>query len=113
MRIESLIPVPKARVHFSLAFYKSVPKESGCYVLTNLDGDILYIGLSVNLFTRFQQHLDNQEKTGPTLGGKSFWFYFMHFDKTNLEKLERTWMKQFTGEHGRRPMLNKVDSPIT
>jgi predicted GIY-YIG superfamily endonuclease len=112
MKIEELIPLPKDKVHFKLASFKSVPKETGCYVLTTFEDDILYIGLSDNLFNRFQQHLDNPDKTNPTEEGKAIWFYFKIYDAKNLPKLERTWLNQFTSKHGRRPILNKMDSPV-
>lgn len=112
MKIEELIPLPEDKVHFKLASFKIVPKKSGCYVLTTFEKAILYIGLSDNLFNRFQQHLDNIDKTNPTEEGKAIWFYFTIYDSNNLPKLERTWLNQFTSKHGRRPILNKVDSPV-
>lgn len=113
MKIEELIPLPKDRIHFKFAFFKSVPKKTGCYVLSTFDNDILYIGLSDNLFDRFQQHLNDPEKTNPTKEGKAIWFYFFNYNPANLPQLERTWMNQFVVIHGRRPILNKVDSPIS
>jgi len=112
MKIEELNPCPKDRVYFKLSSFKSVPKVEGCYVLTTFENDILYIGLSDNLFVRFQQHLDNPEKTTPTKEGKAVWFYFMLYNQIKLEQLERTWLNHFSNKHGRRPILNKVDSPI-
>ncbi|MFH1612759.1 MAG: hypothetical protein ABIB46_03390 [bacterium] len=67
---------------------------------------------SDNLYDRFQKHLDTQKKIKPTKEGKAIWFYFEIYDSKNLPKLERTWLNQFTCEHGRRPILNKVDSPV-
>lgn len=113
MKLEKLIPLPKDKVLFELSSFKSVPKETGCYVLTTFDNDILYIGLSDNLFDRFQQHLNNPEKTNPTKEGKAIWFYFTIYDPKNLPKLERTWINQFAVIHGRLPILNKVNSPVS
>jgi len=112
MKISDLIPLPKDKVHFKLSCFKSVPKETGCYVLTTFDNDILYIGLSDDLFTRFQQHLYNPDKTNPTEEGKVIWFYYMTYDAKNLPQLERTWLNQYSSKHGKRPILNKIDSPI-
>jgi hypothetical protein len=112
MKIEELKPFPKDKVHFNLSSFKSVPKDCGCYVLTTFDNMILYIGLSDNLYKRFLQHLDNPEKTNPTNEGKAIWFYYMIYNPKNLEQLERTWLNSFTTQHGRRPILNKVDSPV-
>lgn len=113
MKVEELIPQPKDRVHFNLATYKSVPKVTGCYVLSTFDNDILYIGLSENLNDRFQQHLGNSEKTKPTKNGKAIWFYFATYDPKNLPQLERTWINQFVALHGQLPILNKVNSPVS
>ena len=85
---------------------------AGCYALTTFDGPILYIGLSVDLNARFQQHLGNPEKIMLTGNGKAFWFYFAGYNNENLNKLERTWLNQYQTEHGERPILNKIDSPV-
>jgi len=113
MKVQDLSLSPTYRVQFKLASYKSVPKVDGCYVLTTFDDNILYIGLSNNLHERFKQHLDNPEKTKPTTDGKAIWFYFTTYDKKNLPKLERTWLNQFETIHGRKPILNKINSPIS
>jgi len=113
MKIDKLNPKPNIKVHFKLSSFKLVPKEKGCYALTTYDDDILYLGLSENLNSRFQQHLDNPEKTNPTKEGKAVWFYFATYDPKNLPKLERTWLNQFLSIHGRLPILNKLSSPIS
>jgi len=113
MIVEKLIPQPKDKVPFKLSSFKSVPKVMGCYVITTFDNDIIYIGLSENLNGRFQQHLNNSEKTNPTKDGKAVWFYFATYDPKNLAQLERTWINQFVALHGRLPILNKVNSPIS
>lgn len=112
MRIDELVPLPKDKVLFAFSSFKLVPNSFGCYVLTTFDNDILYIGLSENLHERFKQHLQNPDKTKPTNEGRAVWFYFKSHDPRNLEQLERTWLNQFVTKHGRRPILNKADSPI-
>jgi len=112
MNIQELSPFPMNKVRFNLGSFKIVPRQSGCYALTTFDDNILYIGLAVNLNSRFIQHLDNPEKTKPTIEGKAIWFYYLEYTETNLPKLERSWLNQFSAKHGTRPILNKVDSPI-
>lgn len=90
-----------------------VPKTAGCYILTTFDGAVLYIGLSVDLNRRFQEHLDNPEKINLTPNGKAFWFHFHGYEKENLNKLERTWINQYCTAHGCLPILNKADSPVS
>jgi len=113
MNIDKLNPKPSIKVHFKLASFKSVPQKSGCYVLTTFDNKILYIGLATNLNNRFKQHLENPEKTNTTSEGKAVWFYFRAYDSKNLPKLERTWLNQYSNNHGRLPILNKVNSPVS
>jgi excinuclease UvrABC nuclease subunit len=113
MKIEQLNPLPVVKVQFKLSSFKQVPKETGCYLLTTFENEILYIGLSVNLFERFQQHLNNPEKTNSTKNGKAIWFYFSLYDSKNLPQLERTWINQFTAIHGQLPLLNKINSPVS
>jgi len=112
MNIEQLLPKPDNKVPFKFSYFKNVPKNSGGYVLTTFENDILYIGLSENLFNRFQQHIDNVEKTKVTNNGKAVWFYYYEYDSNNLPKLERTWINQFISIHGELPILNKISSPI-
>lgn len=113
MKVQDLNPCPTDKVLFKLASFKSVPKIDGCYVITSFDNDILYIGLSKNLNERFKQHLDNPEKTNPTKDGKAIWFYFSTYDKKNLPLLERTWINDYISKHGKLPILNKVNSPVS
>lgn len=113
MKIEELTPKPTDKIQFKLVSFKAVPSSSGCYVLTTFDNDILYIGLTINLSTRFRQHLDDPDKTNSTSEGKAIWFYFTTFDPKNLPKLERTWLNQYASDHGKLPILNKVNSPTS
>lgn len=113
MKIEELIPLPKDKVHFELASFKFVPIDTGCYVLATFFNDILYIGISENLNLRFKQHVGAPEKTNPTKEGKAIWFYFITYDHKNLPYIERTWLHQFNAIHGRLPILNRVNSPLS
>jgi hypothetical protein len=112
MKIEELIPCPSIKFTFAYNAYKYVPKISGCYVLAAFDDNIIYIGLSNNLYKRFQQHLESHEKTGITQYGKAVWFYCLEFDANNLPKLERTWLNQYETIHGNKPILNNISSPL-
>jgi excinuclease UvrABC nuclease subunit len=112
LKVDQLNPRPAQKLQFRLSSYKYVPKTSGCYVLTTFDENILYIGLTDSFFDRFQQHLNNPEKTNQTKNGKAVWFYFTEYDTNNLPRLERTWLNQYASIHGELPILNKVSSPI-
>lgn len=112
MNASDLTPCPAANVLFRLSSFRQVPNVAGCYALTTSDGEILYVGLAVNLRNRFQQHLENPEKTGVTKHGRAFLFHWLDYDPRNLNKLERSWLNQYAAIHGCRPILNKMDSPV-
>lgn len=112
MKVETLKPLPTNLVPFDLTSYKQVPRSSGCYILSTYDNEILYIGLTKNLYNRFIKHLNTPEKINPTIDGRAIWFHYMVFDTQNLPKLERTWLNQFLIAHARFPILNKISSPL-
>jgi hypothetical protein len=112
VKVDDLIPLPGHKIRFSLADYKLVPKGSGCYVLSTFDNQILYIGMATEFMSRFAKHLDTPEKVQPTADGKAIWFHYLEYPTLQIAQLERTWLNQFANNHGRRPILNKVDSPV-
>ena len=112
MKIGELNPLPGNKVQFGIKCKKLVPVSRGCYVLTTFDGTILYVGLAGSLASRFVQHCDTKEKCEPTLDGKAFWFYYLSAESNELSRIERTWIQQHFALHGRRPILNKIDSPM-
>ena len=89
-----------------------MPPASGCYALCTFEGDILYVGLTANLNRRFFDHRETTEKRGETTRGRAFWFYYVECPETELAMIERSWINEHVELHGKRPILNKVDSPV-
>jgi excinuclease UvrABC nuclease subunit len=112
MNVSQLTPLPAKRITFTLESVKQLPAASGCYVLTNFQGEILYVGLTVNLFQRFKQHRDTPEKCLPTALGRAHWFYYITADVKEINAIERGWQNQYSAVHGARTVLNKIDSPV-
>jgi excinuclease UvrABC nuclease subunit len=112
MKVAVLQPTPIKNVLFQRDQYLLVPESSGCYVLTNPENEILYIGQAIRFNQRFQQHLDNPEKTQPTKNGIAWRFWFLEYDSKNLSFLENSWLQEFQQIEGRLPVLNKVQAPI-
>jgi predicted GIY-YIG superfamily endonuclease len=112
MKINELQPPPMKNILFQRDQYLKVPELSGCYVLVNNDNDILYIGQAVNFNQRFQQHLDNPEKTQPTREGTAWKFWYLEYDIKKLSFLENTWLQEFQQKEGHLPILNKIQAPI-
>ena len=110
-KITVLRPKPETKVFFELCEYLKVPETSGCYVLTNNSGDILYIGQTDNLHRRFQEHLDDSQKTQLTSEGRVFWFYYLLCEERDLDLLENSWLNVYETYNGHLPILNKRRAP--
>ena len=111
MNVRDLKPAPTNVEPFRRDCVKHVPAKSGCYVLTTALGHILYVGLATNLRGRFEQHLDNPEKTRPTPEGRALSFHWL--ETKILEGTERGWLNSHELVEGRIPVLNKVHSPVS
>ena len=112
MTVTQLTPNPVERVMFTLRSVKLLPPSSGCYVLTNFQTEILYVGITVDLVQRFKQHRETEEKRRPTVLGRAHWFYFLTTGEGEINAIERAWQNQYSSVHGILPVLNKIDSPV-
>lgn len=109
MKVEVLVPRPVRRETFKRNRERFVPESSGCYVLSTFDDTVLYIGLSVNLRQRMNNHLDNPQKTGETKLGRAVFFYWL--EAPDINKVERTWLNIHIQHEGVLPILNAIYSP--
>ena len=111
MRVDLLLPKPTNVETFRRARERFIPESSGCYVLTTFLGEVLYMGLTRNLRRRMNEHLDTPEKVEPTQLGRAFLFHWI--ECSDIVTIERTWLDIHIRNTGGRPLLNKVDSPIS
>jgi excinuclease UvrABC nuclease subunit len=113
MNVTELNPKVLDKIEFQLNKVKFVPSMIGCYVITNFHHEIMYIGQTVNLKTRIQQHLENPEKTKLTQIGRAYYFYYKTIEQEkDLNKLERGWLNEYELKEGHIPILNSVRGPI-
>lgn len=109
MNLKFLNPQIENCIEFNYSKAKYVPIFCGCYVLSNFNNDILYIGKTNNLQQRFKQHLENFEKVKLTKIGRAYWFsYKKCTDEHGLAKLERGWLNNYELEEASLPLLNKI-----
>lgn len=113
MNIAQLSPAPARHETFKRNRHRFVPAGPGCYVLTTFSCEVLYIGLSVNLRRRLNDHLDNPEKTAETCIGRAVLFHWLEVEGRELNKIERTWLNTHIQHEGKIPILNKIFSPTT
>ena len=113
MKVSELNPKVIDKTEFQLSKVKFVPSKIGCYVITNFQHEIMYIGQTVNLKNRIKKHLENTEKTKLTPIGKAYYFYYKTIEKEkDLNKLERGWLNEYELKEGQIPILNSVRGPI-
>jgi predicted GIY-YIG superfamily endonuclease len=113
MNFSTLNPQPTRCEAFKRNRERFVPPRSGCYVLTTFSKDVLYLGLTVNLRRRMNEHLDDSEKTSETKLGRAVFFFWLELNTNELNKVERTWQNIHIQYEGKLPALSKVYSPTS
>lgn len=111
MKLELLMPRPHTSEPFRRSRVRFIPDKSGCYALTTFELEVLYLGLTVNLRRRVDEHLDSTSKTKLTPHGRAVLVYWL--DTAEVNKVERTWMNIHLLAEGRLPILNSVYSPTS
>lgn len=111
MIVQSLEPQPSKHENFRLYRRLFIPKSVGCYALATFDRIVLYVGRTNNLRRRFEDHLDDPNKTTQTKNGKAFFFYWLECKETEIAKIERTWLNESEIIDGELPLLNKIHPP--
>lgn len=112
MKVSSLIPPPRARgVLFDYSQLHLVPDSSGCYVLSNHQEDVLYIGQAISLRNRIGQHLKSPDKTAVTRLGAAFWVHYLEAEEFQLDSIESGWNQLHQNLEGIRPIHNKINPP--
>jgi len=101
------------RALFDYSELNKIPDKSGCYVLTTSCGFILYIGQSVNIAKRIEQHLDGGEKSKQTRWGVASWVYYEPCPEVNMNSLESNWINSYRlNNEGDFPYFNKILPPV-
>jgi len=109
MTVTELKPKIENTVEFNFLNQKKVPTEFGCYVISNFNNEIMYIGKATSLKNRFTNHLDAPEKNKTTKIGKAYWFsYRICKNEFEISKLERGWLNEYELENGGLPIFNKI-----
>jgi excinuclease UvrABC nuclease subunit len=109
MTIDKLSPKIESTFEFEFSNLKKVPIVFGCYVISNFNNEIMYIGKATNLKNRFTNHLDTPEKNIKTKIGKSYWFsYRICKNEFEISKLERGWLNEYQLKKGDLPIFNKI-----
>ena len=100
------------KVGFDRSKRLRVPNDRGTYILANFEGEVLYVGRSVNMGRRFIEHLGSPDKNQVTSKGKPYWFYYFRCSRYEEIKLERGLINQVLLETGELPPLNKIGGTI-
>lgn len=96
------------RVQFRLSEIARVPEASGCYVVTNITDDVIYVGETKDLHRRIQEHLSDPRMTGPTPLGLVSWFCFGLWSCADISDVETRLLFDYKAIHGQWPPLNRT-----
>ena len=80
----------------------------GCYALTNIYDDVIYIGQSKHLSERMDQHLKDSRMAQVTKLGLASWFAFWLSDEATLKSEEDQLLFKFKLLEGHLPELNRL-----
>lgn len=108
MKVTSLDPRFNARARFALWDRNEVAVSSGCYALTNVVNDVLYIGETTNLRRRFEQHRSIGRMNGNPTIGQTHWFYFFACPESELDQAEDSLLTRHKFHTGSLPPLNRA-----
>ena len=113
MKVEALTPSPTFIGALDFPTAASLPETPGCYVFTNANSDIIYLGQAVNLRNRVTRHLDAARHREMTpLGRASLLSVFCIEAPLSLNAHERGWLNQCELCDGTLPPLNKIHAPL-
>lgn len=111
MTFNSLKPKIETTVEFEYSKQKIIPQSFGCYIISNFNNEIMYIGKATSLKNRFTNHLETEEKISKTYLGKAYWFSFRECkDAFEIAKLERGWLNEYVLNKGELPIFNKISA---
>ena len=69
MKVYELCPEMVDKISFDLRLYAHAPVLPGCYILTNIYEDVLYVGQTLCLQRRMKEHLADRRMTQRTRMG--------------------------------------------
>lgn len=108
MKVNELCQKMISKVSFDLRFRNQVPISPGCYALANIYDDVLYIGQTVHLRRRMEDHRKDSRMNQRTALGVVSWFYYWDVPLENLSKVESQLLVKYKFRHGEWPPLNRT-----
>ena len=107
MKVAELQPAMDARVSFDPRFSIRIPSAPGCYILSTIYDDVLYIGETNDLGRRMGEHLDDPRMTRRTPEGLASWFHYKELPDDKTYPTEQFMLSQHCCKVGRKPALNR------
>lgn len=108
MKVESLTLAFTQTVSFDLRFNLNVPSSSGCYVLSNMYREILYIGETGDLSRRMREHLGTPRMVQMTSLGRACWFSYLLVPSERRYQVEQSLLAHHKFAEGALPLLNRT-----
>ena len=95
------------KVSFDLRFLPWVPSSPGCYALSNIHEDILYIGETIDLRRRMEEHRKDPRMTQRTTMGLASWFHYMLVPAGEVKSTEDQLLVRYKFKETSNPPLNR------
>ena len=104
MKATDLVPVPNSKITLNSFEVGSLPC-GGCYVLTDHDGDILFIGATKRLYHTVNLHSEKFAKL-KGIEDEINCYFIDCSSEDEFSKIEKNWMGQHRKITGKLPSCN-------
>lgn len=106
MQVGHLQIALSGRTYFQPESLHLVPNHPGCYVLSDWNDEILYIGKTNSLHRRMGEHLNNAQQGGFTYWNNVVWFDYVLLYFHQIDQTEQALLTQHQQQTGTYPVLN-------
>ena len=108
MKVLELDETIDERTSFDVRFSGLLPNVSGCYCISNIYEEVLYIGQTIDLRRRMSEHLSDPRMTGKTAQGLPSWFHCKQVHPKKLDQVEGSLLSAYKYSEGDLPALNRL-----
>ena len=96
------------RISFEEMGLVDAPESPGCYVITNIYTDILYIGKTTSIRIRMKNHLGDSRMRQADNFGVSAWFYYWELPVAETYPTEQSLIAKYKFNKAVLPPLNRI-----
>ena len=107
MKVNECVPEMGHKIAFTKRANIGLSTKSGCYCISSIYDDVLYIGQTKDLCSRMDQHLKDPRMRQLTNLGIAAWFHYQEVPEDRLHVKEDELLGRHIFKEGDLPPLNR------